>query len=333
MTSRSLFLLLLLIPAPILAQQPVADGLTIAIVSDLNERYGDQFHRDTVHTAVQRLTQIEPDVILITGDMVAGQRSGLDYAGMWAAFHQAFTSPLAGVPIAVSPGNHDASHGSRFEGERAEYGEQWQALPRPDTDPRISMVDGSDYPLRYSFTMESVFFLAVDATGRNAFSRGDQVDWIEAQLSTSEASNAHARILFGHLPLFPVAQGRERDYLLGGDDTRARVETILRDRNVTVFASGHHHSFYPGRRADLPTHLLALGCLGGGPRVLLGDERTIDDTDDPTERSFLLLEVTQEGVSQFRALRGPDFTESIDLDSLPGRVGSGDTTLERDDRL
>lgn len=337
MMARALLLLLLtsaaMISATAGAQEPPAQALTIAIVSDLNERYGDQFHRSTVHSAVRRLVDLEPDVILITGDMVAGQRTGLDYEAMWAAFHLAFTSQLTGIPIAVSPGNHDASHGSRFEPERSEYSEQWHALPRPDTDPRVRMVDGAAYPLRYSFVLEDVFFLAVDATGRNAFSRGDQLDWIESQLETTESSGARARILFGHLPLFPVAQGRERDYLLGHSDTRLRFEAMLRDHDVTVFASGHHHSFYPGRRPDLPTHLLALGCLGGGPRILLGDERTIGDTDDPTERSFILFQVTTGGVSNFRALRGPDFTETIDPNSLPATVGEGDTSLDRDDRL
>ena len=42
------------------------------------------------------------------GDMVAGQRRGRDYEGMWAGFHAAGSDRLAesSIPFAVSPGNH-----------------------------------------------------------------------------------------------------------------------------------------------------------------------------------------------------------------------------------
>ena len=55
--------------------------------------------------------RLRPDLVLVTGDMVAGQRAGLDYGAMWAGWHRAVTDPLraAGIPMAVTPGNHDAS--------------------------------------------------------------------------------------------------------------------------------------------------------------------------------------------------------------------------------
>ena len=314
-----------------LPEPAAAETVRIAIISDLNERYGDQYYRDTVHSAVRRILAETPDIVLVAGDMVAGQRSGLDYEGMWAAFHRAVTIPLSGIPIAVAPGNHDASSGSRFEEERAIYRAQWEAL-RPDANPSVVMVDGDGYPRRYSFRMGGVFFVAVDATAREGLRRGDQVDWLEAQLRSEAAATSDVRILFGHLPLYPFAQGRERDFLLDRDGVRSRVEALLRDYDVDLFVSGHHHAFFPGRHPTLDVRLLAVGCLGGGPRGLIGDTRVIEDIDDPAERSFVFIEIRGEQITSIEAYRGPDFATAIPRSELPVRVGLEAYPIVRDDQ-
>lgn len=337
--SLTLAMLTWLVCTPALAQEPAVgtatigsvgtDTTRIAIISDLNERYGDTHHRETVHTAVERLIELQPDIILVTGDMVAGQRGGLDYPGMWAAFHSAVTERLGHIPFAVSPGNHDASAGSSFADERAIYRAQWQALPRPDTHGGVVMVDGEHYPLRYSFRMGATFFVALDATRRSALERGDQLDWLQAQLESEASQQSEARVLFAHLPLLPVARGRERDYLLGDDGVRQRVEGLLAAHRVTLFASGHHHAYFPGRYPGLNTRLVAVGCLGGGPRVLLGDDRTIEDLDDPTERSFVMVTLSGEQVEVIEAFRGPEFRERVELEQLPDAVGTDELRVVR----
>jgi hypothetical protein len=114
----------------------------VAVISDLNGSYGDPTYDAPVHTAVRRIIAERPDVVLCTGDMVAGQRAGLDYEAMWAGFHAAVTDPLsaAGIPLAVSPGNHDASAYDGFENERRVYAATWQARR-----PAVEFVDGADY--------------------------------------------------------------------------------------------------------------------------------------------------------------------------------------------
>ena len=54
---------------------------------------------------------------------------------MWTEFHRTVTEPLAaaGIPFAITPGNHDASAYPNFAHERAAYRVAW-ADHRPDLD-------------------------------------------------------------------------------------------------------------------------------------------------------------------------------------------------------
>ncbi|MCE8526768.1 metallophosphoesterase [Ruegeria pomeroyi] len=59
---------------------------------------------------------LEPDLVISTGDMVAGQQvnphlSSNQIAAMRSAFDDSVMIPLAraGISFVVSPGNHDAS--------------------------------------------------------------------------------------------------------------------------------------------------------------------------------------------------------------------------------
>jgi hypothetical protein len=101
---------------------PAAATLRVAVLSDLNGSYGSTSYESTVSTAVAALIdQFSPDIVLSTGDLVAGQQAGLDYPAMWTAFHAAVTTPLtqAGLVFAPTPGNHDASGYASFSGERS----------------------------------------------------------------------------------------------------------------------------------------------------------------------------------------------------------------------
>ncbi|MCZ7679055.1 MAG: hypothetical protein M5U28_10000 [Sandaracinaceae bacterium] len=59
--------------------------------------------------------------------------------------------------------------------------------------------------------------------------------------------------------------------------------------------SGHHHAYYPGRRGSL--RLVSMACLGGGARPLIGER-------DPSARSILAFEITDDGVRELEGLHG-----------------------------
>jgi hypothetical protein len=298
-------------PSQPFASARSSEVLRVAVVSDLNGSYGSRVYCDAVHSAVDRLVELSPDLVLSTGDMVAGQRRGLDYDGMWTSFHGAISDRLrgSGIPFAVSAGNHDASAYPGFEGERATFVREWSAR-RPD----VEFADASGYPLRYSFRAGSAFFVALDSTTVGPLS-DEQMTWLDRQLA--EHASAPVKIVFGHVPLYPFARGRETEHI--GDP---ELEDLLARRNVDLFLSGHHHAYYPGRRGAL--RLVSTACLGGGARPLLGRESA-------SERSILLFEIAGGEVRELDAYGGDEFDRRIERAELPDHVGHGLLRIERDD--
>lgn len=283
--------------------------LRIAVISDLNGSYGSTSYRDEVSAAVDALLADPPDLVLSTGDMVAGQQGGLDYAGMWAAFHETVSDRLAaaGIPFAITPGNHDASGYAGYEAERAAFEAAWV-----DRRPDVVFVDDVAYPFRYAFLVGDVLFVSLDDTLVGPLDDATRA-WVDTMLQTP----ASARILYGHVPLRPFAQDRETEALF--DDA---LEDILVARGVTAFVSGHHHAYYPGRRGDL--RLIGAACLGDGPRALIGDRAT-------SERSVLRLTVEGGALTELDAWKGETFDTVVARSTLPPSVGTGDDVIVRDD--
>jgi 3',5'-cyclic AMP phosphodiesterase CpdA len=288
----------------------VAAPIRVAVVSDLNGSYGSTTYDGTVTRAVARVVALAPDVVLSTGDMVAGQRAGLDYRAMWRGFHAAVTDPLAGagLPFAVTPGNHDASGYASSAEERAIFVDEWSGPRRPSLD----FVDDSNYPLRYSFRVGPALFVSLDDTTIGPLGAA-QMEWLAGQLAT----DAPVKVVFGHIPLYPFAQGRETEVI--GD---ASLERLLVEHEVDLFVSGHHHAYYPGRRG--PLRLVSTACVGAGPRALIG-------VSSPSVRSVLVFDITDEGIVELDAWAGETYDELIERTSLPPSVGSGETAIVRDD--
>jgi predicted MPP superfamily phosphohydrolase len=285
--------------------------LRVAVLSDLNSRYGSKRYMPAVHAAARALVErVRPDLVLITGDMVAGQKSGLDYRGMWNAFHASVTDPLlqAGIPVAPTPGNHDAAPG--FAAERKHYVAQWRD---PNRSARVEYLDDSNYPLHYSFEHGGVFFAAVDATAVGPL-RGRQHDWLDEQLGRTQAG---VKIVFGHLPIHPFARQREREILDDGE-----LEQILRRHDVSAYVSGHHHAYYPGA-VDGVRHV-AVPCLGAGARALIGRSQR-------SAAALLVIDIDESGIAALEALQAPEFDEVVERDALPPRIELGRHTVVRDD--
>ena len=285
-------------------------SLRVAVVSDLNGSYGSTSYSSDVDAAVSALLADPPDLVLSTGDMVAGQKSGLDYAAMWDGFHEAVSDRLASarIPFAVTPGNHDASGYAGYEGERDVFEATWA-----DRKPDLDFVDDAHYPFRYAFRMNNVLFVSLDDTLVGPLDSA-QSAWLGDVLDTPAA----ARIVYGHVPLYPFTEGRQTEALFDSD-----LEDLLVAHNVTAFISGHHHAYYPGRRGAL--RLVGTACLGDGPRALLGTAQT-------SERAVLRLTLTEGAIDTLDAYAGDGFDTVIQRSSLPVSVGSGGDVIDRDDR-
>ena len=294
-----------------------APTVRVVVLSDFNGHYGSVGYFASVDAAVRRTVALRPDLVISTGDMVAGQRlrpllTRSELEAMWAAFHQNVSDPLqrAGLSLAVTPGNHDASSGAHFALEREVYRQQW--LPRR---PRLDFVDGAGYPFDYAFRVRDSLFVSIDATFVGPLSAA-QRGWVERTLR-EHGHDGTQRIVFSHVPLWPFAVGRERDYL--GD---RELEALLQQQRVDVYLSGHHHAYYPGFKDGV--RYVSQGCLGAAPRALLGH-------DGPIERTLTLLELQANGSVHVDAYGGAAYDRPVPRESLPPEVRSKVATLVRDD--
>src|SRR5690606_23629536 len=113
-----------------------------------------------VHTSVNLLKELRPELVISAGDLVAGQKRGLESEQIWAmwdGFTSTVTDPLrkAGIPFAPVAGNHDASGYPAFAHERTIFNEHWR---KPEQKPDLDFIDDEHYPLYYSFRHKEVFF-------------------------------------------------------------------------------------------------------------------------------------------------------------------------------
>ena len=288
-----------------------AGAMTVAVVSDMNGGYGSTSYTREVRRTVDWLTEdLEPDLVVSTGDHVAGQKRGLDYASMWDAFHETVTEPLkeAGIPFAPTPGNHDASAAPRYRRERQRFRREWRARR-----PSVEFVDQAHFPLRYAFEVGPALFVSIDATMPGRLP-DRQFRWLEGVLSESDH---RVKIVYGHLPLVPFAEGRESE-ILGS----RRLEQLLRAEEVDMMLSGHHHAYYPGRRGSL--RLVGMACLGGGARDLLG-------TDRRSRHSAVVLRVSRDGEIDVEAHYGEEMHKTVDREALPESLGDGRWRIWRED--
>ena len=292
-----------------------AGALRVAVISDLNGSYGTAEYAASVDGSVARIVELKPDLVISTGDMVAGQRKPYltrqEVEHMWTAFHAHVSNPLAaaGIPLAVTPGNHDGSAYHGFKRERMIYAEQWS--PRK---PEIRFLDDANYPFHYTFEVGDTLFISLDATTVGHLPPA-QMDWFREVLA-KHAPEHRRRVVFSHVPLWPFAHGRESAFI-GDPELQALLETA----GVDLYLSGHHHAFYPGSKDGIA--YVSQSCLGAGPRRLIG-------TKNRSARSFTLLEFTSEGI-QVGAYRAPQFQTLVDWSTLPARIRSGAAELLRAD--
>lgn len=306
------------------AHTPAA--LRAVLISDLNASYGSTHYPAEVGQAIRHITEVwRPDVVLVAGDMVAGQSPQLTDSAvwaMWSAFDSTVATPLsaARIPLVVTVGNHDASAYPAHARDRRIAGEYWRrsessAAPLPFIDP-------AHYPLRYTVAFDDVFIAAWDATRQESGTSDELIEWLGDALTSPRAVSSRHRVVLAHLPLYGVAEGRDRtgEILANGDDLRRRLETW----GATLFISGHHHAYYPGRRDGI--ELLHAGALGNGPRPLLG-------TDTEPFRTVTVLDFVGDSVAitTYAIDAQHDVLERVPIEALPPVICGGSGWVMRRD--
>jgi len=252
-------------------------GMRIVLMADINESYGSTHYGEYVDSALAYVDKWQPDLVLFAGDMIAGQNPELSDAeirAMWRGFDETIGSPMRqmAIPFAFTLGNHDGSKSGTFKHERRLAKLYWS-----NRKPNLNYVSSEHFPFYYSFQYEDLFVISWDASGHNI--REEEITWIKEQLSGHEAKQASLRLMLGHLPLYAVAEGRNRrgEVLREAD----RLFELMINHNVEYYFSGHHHAWYPAEKDGLK--MIHSGAQGSGPRPLIGSER-------PPRRTITLME-------------------------------------------
>lgn len=285
---------------------------TIAVISDLNGSYGATDYGGEVHGAVRPIRALDRpgDLHRRHGggpeDRPATDR-GADRRDVGGVPRGGDPPPGRGAhPHAGHPGNHDASAYKGFEAERRAFDRTWA-----DNAPRVALLDGERYPFRYAASHQGVLSIGLDITVTGSLP-AEEMEWLDAILR-DEVTRHGMRLVFGHLPIWPVAQGRQSG-IIGDPDFLA----LLAGHQVNAYLSGHHQACYPARRDGVL--LLAQACRGAGPRKYLGGGRS--------ERGFGFLAWTNGSAMDVGSRRAPDFSAPMDPSRLPKRIGQGAARID-----
>lgn len=202
------------------------ESLLLAQLSDIHCG-SPYFDSDLATSAVAEIVALEPDLVLVGGDLTAE-----GYANEFRAA-QSFLEPLseAGLPVVVIPGNHDAKNVGYLH-FRDTFG-RGDVEGKADRVLRVTTDLGRGSP-------NSVALVALDST-KPDLAEGEigreRYEWIREQL----AVDADLKVVALHHHLVPVpGTGRERNTVWDSGDVLA----LLGDAGVHLVLCGHKHVPY-----------------------------------------------------------------------------------------
>jgi hypothetical protein len=244
---------------------PAKGHKRIAFISDINSAYGSTDYSSHARAAMEWIADVdhEVDLVLGSGDFIAGQSRSLNrrqVEAMWAAFGRYVFDPVrhAGIPFGFSLGNHDAN----LELDREVALAYWKQGTHQQ-DLQIKLIDSEDYPFRYTFSDPEgeIFVITLDMN-----SQEDQLAWVEAALQSAEAAGAKYVFVSGHFPLFALTKVYNSQ---GGVQANYQaLFELFRKYEVDMFFSGHHATYFPGKKKEL--FQLSVGEMGGDGRDYVG---------------------------------------------------------------
>ena len=305
------------IEAPIWQSETKNRALKILLISDLNAGYGSLSYSADVSGVINEIGKIKPDLILCGGDMVAGQKASLteqNIKEMWQHFKKVVFNPIkkANVPFGFTLGNHDAS--PNFLKDRTIATQFWKEEKQAT---KLNFVNSEHYPFYFSYLKNNVFFISWDASGAKI--KPELYDWMKMQTSLPVAKKARMRILLGHLPLYAIVAAKNKVGEVNSNPDSALA--FFKAYQIDMYISGHQHAYYPATKNGV--QLLNAGCIGDGPRSILGHS-------DLAKKAYTIIEIPVKNPLSFKQKTFVPLTnEEISVNSLPDSVIGFNGTIHR----
>lgn len=172
-----------------------------------------------VEKAVAAIEKVQPEFVVVGGDMIDDARSAGQYRDLKAGFAS------LSIPVHWVPGNHDIA----FDGEQPTHRsiENYESL---FGDPHF-VIDGGEISL-----------VALNTT---VMHRPERVpDVLAAQLRFVEAAVADAHtpiVLVGHHPLFLRTPDEPNSYWTIPGELRSRILGLRAEHDIVAMFAGHYH--------------------------------------------------------------------------------------------
>ena len=179
------------------------------------------FEKETIlyEKAVEKINNLKPDFVVITGDFVHNSLSPEQIA----EFKRITALIDPGIPVYLTPGNHDIGQ-----------------TPDQESLRKYRSNFGSD---RFSFSHKGSSFIGFNSSIIKAGltePEQEQYNWLENELKQSR--NAQHIILFCHYPLFIKTPDEPESYSNLAPASRKKYLTLFENYGVDAVFSGHYHN-------------------------------------------------------------------------------------------
>ncbi len=225
-------------PRSVSVKQSIYDSYTFVHLTDfhigdprgIKENPQETIGWKAARKVIQEINLLQPDFVLITGDLTFGQFYPFEYSVEYKKCYEILQE--FDVPTYLCPGNHDGYVQTGQDGLRL-----WEQFFGP---------------LYYSFDYANSHFVSINSydwsyRDRIGFSylvfnwggsiRQEQMDWIENDLlSNTEAD--HTIMMVHHNPLWDI---KGESLLKKGFQGRDDILTLIRTKGVDTVLAGHVH--------------------------------------------------------------------------------------------
>ncbi|MCX6334424.1 MAG: metallophosphoesterase [Bacteroidia bacterium] len=228
MVSKKLvyFLILLLLISGVASAQNKSPDEPWFFIQITDPQFGmfennEGFEKETVlyEKAVEKINNLKPDFVVITGDFVHNSESPEQIAEFKRI--TALIDPK--IPVYYTPGNHDLGQ-TPDEASLRNYQKNY----------------GND---RFSFTHKGSFFIGFNSSfikAKLAEPEQEQYNWLVKKLKKSQ--KAQHIILFCHYPVFIKTVDEPTTYSNIDPDYRKKYLDLFNNNNVEAVFSGHYHN-------------------------------------------------------------------------------------------